>query len=154
MKSSLLVVGLLLFAAGAQAQHMHQPLMGGGGSTGLGSGGGSWGGGGSWSGNNSPIGRAVRYEDPRSFPLVYVKNDGPFVPTTYMSYEAAVRLGQQQLEAAEKAAEGEGTPSLGEIAREYRTTRVPTMRLQSRVLQDNDGRLEVCNLNGNDCHRP
>jgi hypothetical protein len=28
------------------------------------------------------------------------------------------------------------------------------MKLQSRVLQDNSGNLEICNLNSNNCHRP
>jgi hypothetical protein len=70
-----------------------------------------------------------------------------------MSYEEAVSLGQQLLAKAERAARGEGV-SLGEIARTYRAVRVPTMKLQSRVLQDDSGRLEICNLNGNDCHRP
>jgi hypothetical protein len=47
MKSSLLAVGLLFFATGAQAQHSHSPLMAGGNSGGSGySGGGGWGSGG------------------------------------------------------------------------------------------------------------
>jgi hypothetical protein len=71
-----------------------------------------------------------------------------------MNYEDAVALGRQQLAAAEKAAQGEDEPSLGEVARSYRATRVPTLKLQSRVVQDNSGRLAVCNLNGNNCHRP
>jgi hypothetical protein len=71
-----------------------------------------------------------------------------------MNYDEAVRLGQQQLAAEEKAARGDSSPSLGEVARAYLTVKIPTLRLQSRVLQDNAGRLEVCNLNGNDCHRP
>jgi len=99
-------------------------------------------------------GRAVRYEDPRSFSVEYFRNDGPFVPSTYMKYEDALALGQQQLAAAEKAAQGDASASLGEVARSYRASKVPTLKLQSRVLQDNSGRLEVCNLNGNDCHRP
>ena len=154
MKSSLLLVGLLFFSTAAQAQHTHQPLMSGGGAAAMGGSIGGWGSGGAWGSGNGTIGRAVHYQDPRNFSLVYVQNDGPFVPSSYMSYEEAVSLGQQQLAAAEKAAQGDGAPSLGEVAREYRTTRVPTLKLQSRVLQDNFGRLEVCNLNGNDCHRP
>ena len=70
-----------------------------------------------------------------------------------MNYKDAVALGQQQL-ATEKAAQGDDEPSLGDVARSYRAARVPTLKLQSRVVQDNSGRLEVCNLNGNDCHRP
>jgi hypothetical protein len=71
-----------------------------------------------------------------------------------MDYDEALRLGQQQLAAEAKAAQGDSGLSLGELARAYRIVKVPTLRLQSRVLQDNAGRLEVCNLNGNDCHRP
>jgi hypothetical protein len=71
-----------------------------------------------------------------------------------MNYDEALRLGQQQLAAEAKAAQGDSSPSLGEVARAYRTVKIPTLRLQSLVLQDNAGRLQVCNLNGNDCHRP
>jgi hypothetical protein len=99
-------------------------------------------------------GRRVQYEDPRVFNVVSFKNDGPFIPSTFMNYDEAVKLGQQQLAAEEKIAQGEDAPSLGDLARSYRTMRVPTLRLQSRILQDNSGRLAVCNLNGNECHRP
>jgi hypothetical protein len=155
MKSSLLLAGLLFFAGTAQAQHSHHPIMGGGNSSGFGNNVGSWGSGGAWGSSNfGYAGRAVSYEDPRSFSLEYARNDGPFVPSTYMSYKEAVALGQQQLAAAEKAAQDEGSPSLGDVARSYRAVKVATLRLQSRVLQDNSGRLTVCNLNGNNCHRP
>jgi hypothetical protein len=153
MKSSLLLAGFLLFAISAEAQHSHSHAMGGGNSAGLGNNGGNWGGG--WgSGSFGSHGRAVRYEDPRDFSVEYARNDGPFVPSTFMNYKDAVALGQQQLAAAEKAAQGDDEPSLGDVARSYRAARVPTLKLQSRVVQDNSGRLEVCNLNGNDCHRP
>jgi hypothetical protein len=154
MKASLVLPVLLLCAASAQAQHNHQQTTGGGSGGGFGNNA-SWGGGSVWGSSSShAAGHAVRYEDPQSYSIQYARNDGPFVPTTYMSYEEAVALGQQQLAAAEKAAQGEGTLSLGEVARSFRAVRVPTMKLQSRVLQDEAGRLEVCNLNGNNCHRP
>jgi hypothetical protein len=154
MKSSLLLAGLLLFAASARAQHGHQHQMSGN-SSGFGNNVGSWGSGGEWGSSTlGYAGRAVSYEDPRSFSLEYERNDGPFVPSTFMSYEQAVALGQQQLAATEKAAQGESTASLGEVARSYRAVKVPTLRLQVRVLQDNAGNITVCNLNGNDCHRP
>jgi hypothetical protein len=154
MKSSLLFVSLLLFATSAQAQHSHtQPTTGS--TTGP------------YSGNNQGYageigarsaigsrGRPLHYEAARDFSVGSAKNDGPFVPSTYMNYNDAVALGQQQLAGTEKSAEGDASASLGEIARAYRTVKVPTLRLQSRVIQDNSGRLEVCNLNGNDCHRP
>src|SRR5271168_2652159 len=120
MKSSLLLVGLLLFAGTAQAQHAHQPIMGGGNSSGFGNNAGGWGSGGAWGSSSfGDAGRAVTYEDPRSFSLEYARNDGPCVPSTYMSYEEAVALGQRQLAATEKAAQGEGSPSLGDLARSY-----------------------------------
>jgi hypothetical protein len=71
-----------------------------------------------------------------------------------MSYEEAVNLGQQQLAAAAKAAQGGSAAPLGDVARTFRTVKVPTLKLQSRVVQDDSGRLEICNLNGNNCHRP
>jgi hypothetical protein len=153
MKSSLLLAGFLLFATSAYAQHSHLRGMGGGNSSGLGNNWGNWGGG--WdSGSFGSPGRPVRYEAPRNYSIEYARNDGPFVPSTYMNYEDAVALGQQQLAAAEKASQEDANPSLGEVARSYRVGKVPTRKLQSRVLQDNSGKLEVCNLNGNDCHRP
>jgi len=155
MKSSLWLAGLLLFAGTAQAQHSHQPITGGGNSSGFGNNVGSWGSGGAWGSSNfGYAGRAVSYEDPQTYSVQSWRNDGPFVPSTYMTYAEAVALGQQQLAAAEKAAQGEGSLSLGELARAYRAVKVPTLKLQSRVLQDSSGRLAVCNLNGNDCHRP
>jgi len=33
-------------------------------------------------------------------------------------------------------------------------SKVPTLQLQARVTQDNSGNLTICNLNGNNCHRP
>jgi hypothetical protein len=153
MKSSLLLVSLLLFATSALAQHSHSHAMGGGNSSGLGNNWGNWGGG--WGSSSfGSLGRPVRYEAPRNFSIEYARNDGPFVPSTYMNYEDALALGQQQLAAAEKEAQGDDNPSLGDVARSYRTAKVPTLKLQSRVVQDNSGRLEVCNLNGNDCRRP
>ena len=151
MKSSLLLVGLLLLASSARAQHSHSHNMGGG--IGFGNNQGNWGYG--WGSSSFGYsGRPVHCEDPRSFSVEYARNDGPFVPSTYLNYEDALALGRQQLAAAEKAAQGDASTSLGDVARSYRAGRVPTLKLQSRVLQDNSGRLEICNLNGNDCHRP
>jgi hypothetical protein len=153
MKPSLLLAVLLFFATSAQAQHSHMPLMGGRSSGGLGYGQGGWGGElGSSSFGYS--GRPVRYEDPRSFSVGYTQNDGPFVPSTYMNYDDAVRLGQQQLAAAERAEHDGATPPLGDVARSYRAVKFPTLKLQYRVLQDEFGKLVICNLNGNDCRRP
>jgi hypothetical protein len=153
MKSSVFLAGFLLLATSAHAQHSHSPAMGGGNNSRLGNNWGNWGAG--WGSSSfGSHGRPVRYEDPRSFVVDYDRNDGPFVPSTFMHYEDAVALGRQQLAAAEKAAQGDDEPSLGDVARSYRAAKVPTLKLQSRVVQDNSGRLEVCNLNGNDCHQP
>ena len=153
MKCSLLLAGFLLFATAAHAQHSHSPAMSGGHSPGLGNNWGNWSGG--WGSSSfGSHGRPVRYEDPRNYSVEYARNDGPFVPSTFMNYEDAVALGRQQLGAAEKAAQGDDEPSLGDVARSYRAAKVPTLKLQSRVVQDNSGRLAICNLNGNNCHRP
>jgi hypothetical protein len=150
MKPSLLFAALFLFASSAQAQHHHQnPSTGSG--QGFSNGWGGTSGGGIEYGSG---GRAVRYEPPRNFEVGYARNDGPFLPSTYMNYSDALALGQQQLAAIEKAEPSDSGPSLGEAARAFRAAKVPTLRLQSRVLQDNSGNLEVCNLNGNNCHRP
>jgi hypothetical protein len=150
MKSTLVIVVLLFFASAAQAQRQQRGSASENGQSDLN----GYGGGVSEVGGGAVShGHAVRYEEPRNYSLVYSKNDGPFVPSTFMSYNDALALGQQQVAAAERAARGEGN-SLGELARAYRTTKVPTLKLQMRVQQDASGRLEVCNLNGNHCHRP
>lgn len=156
MKSSLAVAAILLFAATAHAQSPTTPrATSAGGSMGNNyGGGGGWGSGGAWSGLNSPSGRPVVFEPPREFLVLVGENDGPFVPSTYMNYEDALALGKQMIAEGEAKAKGEGPYSLGEAARAARAAKVPTFRLKSRVTQDNSGKLQVCNLNGNDCHRP
>lgn len=151
MKSSLFLAAVLLLASTAQAQHHHQSPVAtdsqgfsNNGWSGISGGGIEYG---------SDI-RALRYEQPADLKVGYARNDGPFVPSTFMNYDEALALGRQQLAAAQEYAKSEGAASLGEIARTYRTTKVPTLKLQARVLQDNSGNLEVCNLNGNNCHRP
>lgn len=156
MKSSLVFVAVLLLANCAQAQQQHHMMPAVDNSQGFinnGFGGGGFGGGGFGSiGGTS--GRAVRYEAPQNFAAGYVKNDGDTVIATYRNYDEALALGKKLLAESELATRGEATPSLGEVARMYRTVKVPTLRLQARVSQDNSGKLQVCNLNGNDCHRP
>jgi len=150
MKPCLLFAALLLLANPSQAQRSHQRP-----STGIGQGFNN-----GWSGTSGGGieygfgGRAVRYEPPRNFEVGYARNDGPYVPSIYMNYNDALALGQQQLAATEKAEPSDSAPPLGDAARAFRTTKVPTLRLQSRVLQDNSGNLQICNLNGNNCHRP
>jgi len=155
MKPSLLLIAMALFASSAQAQHSHMPPTEGGGSATNNFGAGGWGGSSAW--GSSSFGshpRGLAYESPREFTVGYATNDGPFVPSTYMNYDDALALGRQQLATAEKAAQGEAYPPLGDVARAYRAVKIPTLKLQARVVQDNSGKLTVCNLNGNDCHRP
>jgi len=153
MKSSLALAFLLLFAAAAQAQTGGRHPMSNGNSVGGGWSTPSWGTGGAWSSINSSIGRRVSYEPPREYFVEYATNDGPFVPSVYMKWEDALALGKQQLAAAETEASEGPTVSLGEAARALRAEKLPTFRLRSRVVQDNAGKLSICNLNGNDCRR-
>lgn len=152
MKSGLAVAAILAFAscAHAQSSHPHTLTSGGGGYN---YSQGSWGTGGGWSGWGSSSGRPVVFEPPREYSVGSATNDGPFVPSVYMNYEEALALGRQMLAEEQARAKGEGGYSLGEAARAARIAKVPTFRLKSRVTQDNSGKLLVCNLNGNDCHK-
>src|SRR5580698_8734164 len=117
MKSTLLLAALLLLGSTAQAQHHHQ------GSDSTGSQGFSNTGWSGISGGGIEYGsdiRALRYEQPADLKVGYAKNDGPFVPSTFMNYEDALALGRQQLAAAQVNAKNERAGSLGEIARAYR----------------------------------
>ncbi|HEY6387558.1 MAG TPA: hypothetical protein VIX91_17925 [Candidatus Acidoferrum sp.] len=152
MKPSLCFAALMLLASSARAQHSHSQVTGSGNPAGSGYDQGGWGSGWGPSSFGSHSGR-VAFEPPREYSIGYAKNDGPFVPATYMNYEDALALGKQQL-AAERAEPGDLGPSLGNVARAFRAGKVPTLRLQSRVLQDNSGNLEICNPNGSNCHRP
>lgn len=153
MKASLAVAAILVFASCAQAQSSHIRTVTDGGGNGYNYGQTSWGTGSGLSGWNSPGGRPVVFEPPRQYFAGSAKNDGPFVPSVYMSYEDALVLGRQMLAEEEAKAKGEGAYSLGEAARAARIAKVPTFRLKSRITQDNSGKLLVCNLNGNDCHK-
>lgn len=153
MKSSLTVAAILIFASCAQAQSGHTHTMTTGGGTGYNYSGGSWGSGGGWSGWGASSGHAVVYEPPREFAVGSARNDGDFVPSVYMNYEDALALGKQMLADEEARAKGEGAYSLAEAARAARIAKVPTLRLKSRVIQDNSGKMLVCNLNGNGCHK-
>lgn len=153
MKFSFAIAVILLAACAAQGQSGGKhPITNSGN---LGSGGvssPSWDSGSGWSGINSPIGRPVAWQPPREYSIEYATNDGPFVPSVYMRYEEALALGRQQLAAAHEGSKPEATVSLGEAAHILRTQKLPTLRLRIRVVQDNEGKLHICNLNGNDCH--
>jgi hypothetical protein len=169
MKSSLALLFLLLFAASAQAQHSHAFSSSNRNYSGSGYGGGYSGG---WdgygasvfgSGYSSGYGYGsggshhhggLRYEPPREFSTGYVTNDGPYIPSTFMNYDDALALGKQQLAAAAKPAQTDAGPSLGDVARAYRIARSSTQAPPALALQDNSGRLHICNLNGDNCRQP
>jgi hypothetical protein len=150
MKLSLLLGACLLLAGTAHAQG-HS--MSNAPSTGQGLSYSSWGSGPAFSGLNHQIGRHVDYQPPTQWELVYAKNDGSFVPSTFMSYEEALALGKQLLAEQEQEAQNGPVFSLAEAARVNRATKLPTFELRSRVVQDDHGKLTICNLSGNDCHR-
>ena len=148
MKPGLLLAAILIFATSAQAQHSHGHSPSGGSS--------QSGGQGNWSGGFggsvlSSRAHALHYEEPRQYVVGYAKNDGEFVPSTFMNYDDAVALGQQQIAAAEKQAQSGGGPSLGEVARAYRNAK--TSKLEASLIQGDSGKMEVCNLNGSGCRR-
>jgi len=156
MKYIVAIAALLLLVACAPAQAQvhtssNTPAYSGGGSGYTGSGPFSSGYGSSgfsgFGGFSSSGGSPVAWEPPREFVLLYGRNDGPFVPSTFMKYEDALALGQQQL--LQQAADA--ATSFAETVRKAQAEKVPTFRLRSRVMQDNRGKLQICNLNGNDC---
>jgi hypothetical protein len=162
MKSSLWLLFSLLFAASAQGQHSHSFSSGSSINQGGGYGGGysgGWdgsgaGGYGYGTGGSHHHGGGLRYEAPREFSTGYVTNDGPYVPSTFMNYNEALALGKQQLAAAAHPAQTDPVPSLGDVARAYRTGRNSTQASPTLALQDNSGKLHICNPNGDNCRQP
>jgi hypothetical protein len=161
MKLSLALVGLLLFTTCAQAQHSHSFSSGSnfnqGGSYGGGysSGWDGYGAGGYGYGTGGFHHHGgLRYEPPREFSTGYVTNDGPYIPSTFMNYDDALALGLQQLAAGANAAQTDTGPSLGDVARACRAAKSSTQPRPTRALQDNSGRLHICNLNGANCRQP
>jgi len=161
MKSSLAFLFLLLFAASAQAQHTHSFSSGSSINPGGGYGGGYSGG---WDGydaggygygsGGSHHHDGLQYEPPREFSTGYVTNDGPYIPSTFMNYDDALALGLQQLAAAASPAQTDTGLSLGDVARAYRIARSATQAPPALALQDNSGRLYICNMNGDSCRQP
>lgn len=156
MKYTLAILAVLFLASSGRAQvrtSSNTPSYNGGGA-GYGSSGPFTGGYGSSGFSNGFSGFSssgpVAWQPPREFLLLYANNDGPFVPSTFMKYEDALALGKRQIAQQELDAQ---TSPLADAARNFRAEKVPTFRLRSRVVQDNSGKLQICNLNGNDCHR-
>ncbi|MGB7282543.1 MAG: hypothetical protein WBE13_09805, partial [Candidatus Acidiferrum sp.] len=65
----------------------------------------------------------------------------------------ALALGQRQLTEAQESAKNGGGASLGSIARACRTSRVQNPKIEARAIQDNAGKIELCNPNGTNCRR-
>jgi hypothetical protein len=133
MKPGLLLVVLLLFAASAQAQHCHTP-------SGASSGGPVWNFGGTL--GSSTINweqSGLQYEPPRTYTVGYAKNDGEYIPTTYMNYEDALALGKQQLAARQLSVSVQSTANvpLGDVARFYRNLKVTNLQA-SAIRVDSD----------------
>jgi hypothetical protein len=158
VKSSLAAIAFLVFASCAHAQSIRTSSSGptyngAGASGGFGSSGpfsGGYGSGAFSSGFTSGAANSpVVWDPPREFRLLYATNDGPFVPSTFMKYEEALALGKQLL----AQQEADAASSFADAAHKSMAGKVPTFQLKSRVVQDNSGKLLVCNLNGNDCHR-
>lgn len=126
MKTTLLIGVLLLSPCTSFAQGAHSG--GGGGWGGGGWRGGNWSGGwGNWGAlsSTSSFGfgsSGVFYEPPATFAVGYGTNDGNYVPSVYMDYQAALELGKRQL--AEMQQANEHPVSLGEIARAYRAAKL------------------------------
>lgn len=147
MKLTVLIAVLLLSVSSAEAQHscQHSPATA---STqtfqlsGLGTGS---------SGSIGSAGTALTYEAPREFKLIYVTNDGNYVPSTYMNYDEALALGRQQIAAGEEMAKNQSKESLGEIARAYRAAKERSTELEAKTVQIDAERLEVCTVRN--CHR-
>ena len=161
MKSSLSVLFLLLFAASAEAQHSHSFSSGSIINQGGGYGGGYSGGWDGYGAGGYGYGTGgfhhhseLRYEPPREFSTGYVTNDGPYIPSTFMNYDDALALGKQQLAAAANPAQADAGPSLDDVARSYRIARSSTQATPALALQDNSGRLHICNVNGDNCRQP
>ena len=163
MKLSLAILSLLVFAASAQAQHSHlfsssSSINPGGGYGGGYSGGwdgyGAGGYGYGYGAGGFHHHGGLRYEPPREYSTGSVTNDGPYIPSTFMTFEAALALGKQQLAAAANPGQTDASPSLGDIARAYRAARNSTQAPPTMAIQDNSGRLHICNLNGDNCRQP
>jgi len=160
MKSNLALFFLLLFAASAQAQHPHSFSSGSSTNQGGGFGGGYSGGwdgcgaGGYGYGSGGHHHGGLRYEPPREFSTGSVTNDGPYVPSTFMTFEEALALAKQQLAAGANPAQTDTGPSLGDVARAYRAAKSSTQPPPTLALQDNTGRLHICNLHGDSCRQP
>jgi hypothetical protein len=140
MKLSL-VFAALLFAASAPAQQAHSPCSHGGGSQVSNQGNFAGAGFGGSGGSINSGGQGLSYEPPKTYVLGYARNDGEFVPSTYMAYEDALALGKQQLTAPEPSYQTKNNVSLGEVARRYRQAK--SSNLDARLGQEPTSRFQT-----------
>jgi hypothetical protein len=132
-----LAVFVLCFGVGtARAQRAGGSMPVGGGNTNAnpnqgGGGGGAGGGGG---GGSSAIAGVAHHPVWVPPPNVSAKNDGPFLPSTFQSFDKAVELG--------KAEAGTREPSIVEVARMTQEQKATAVRARIRVEQDVAGRMQ------------
>ena len=143
MKISLVLGAVLICAASAQAQHACAH----GGTTSNAGNGVSWSLGGQIGGATINSGQQSEHHlAPHPLTLSYGKNDGEYVPTTYMNYDEALALGRQQLaDAAEATLSARVTQPfanipLGDVARLLRSAKLAT--LEARALRTDSLKLQ------------
>jgi hypothetical protein len=120
-------------AAHAQRVSGSSGVAGGGGTGPTSSGGGSTGGSG---GGGSAIGSITHHPVWVPPPNVSAKNDGPFLPSTYQSFDKAVELGKTENETAAHQ------PSVVEVAKMTQEQHASASKSRFIVLQDVEGKLQ------------
>jgi hypothetical protein len=149
MKSSILIVGILFFAASANAQHHSAPTFSGtstwngqyNAGTASRSGGGGYGYDSGYGGGISHHGYGSgRHLSAPSHEVGQTSNDGPYVPSVLMDYNEALALGKQQLAMGGNAAPAAPGPSLGDAARAYRAAKIKITgaTAETGILQGSD----------------
>jgi hypothetical protein len=151
MKAGLAIIAVLLFASCAQAQH-HSHCGGSFGGGAFGNGGASWGYAGDLSiPTISSRYHALHYEPPREFAVYYDRNDGEYIPSTFMNFDEAVALGREMIAAAQRQKQEVRSVPLAEVARAYRASK--DSKLQASLVQGDSHTLEICDLKSSSCRR-
>jgi hypothetical protein len=160
MKSSFVFLILLLLGASAQAQHSnsHTSWSSASNSNSFSGGGGRSGSDhrdqGGWYGSGRSGSRrgGGRYEPPQEYSTGAFTNDGPYVPSTFMTFDEALALGKQQLASTQTSSGTSASPSLGEVARALRANKLRPEDSRVLVSRDNIGPVVVCAPGGSACH--
>ena len=128
-----LAVFVLCFGIGtAHAQR----VAGGGGVGPSNSGGGGGGGFGGGGGGGSAIAGVTHHAVWAPPPNVSAKNDGPFLPTTYQSYDKAVEMGKAEVSIHEHE------PTVVEVAKSTQEQKASAAKSRFIVVQDGEGKLQ------------